>query len=70
MCIRDRSAAVVGYWLAPMGVVWRLLFAIGGIIFIAPSIKADIAAMLIVAPAVISQLVARKRMPVVAGEAG
>ena len=64
------SAAVVGYWLAPMGVVWRLLFAIGGIIFIAPSIKADIAAMLIVAPAVISQLVARKRMPVVAGEAG
>ena len=64
------SAAVVGYWLAPMGVVWRLLFAIGGIIFIAPSIKADIAAILIVAPAVISQLVARKRMPVVAGEAG
>jgi len=64
------SAAVVGYWLAPMGVVWRLLFAIGGIIFIAPSIKADIAAMLIIAPAVISQLVARKRMPVVAGEAG
>jgi len=61
------SAAVVGYWLAPMGVVWRLLFAIGGIIFIAPSIKADLAALLVVAPAVISQLAARKRMPVVAG---
>jgi len=60
------SAAVVGYWLAPMGAFWRLLFAIGGIIFIAPSIFADLVALLIVAPAVISQLVARKRLPVAA----
>ena len=57
------SAAVVGYWLAPMGVFSRLLFAMGGIIFIAPSIKADVVALLIVAPAVIYQLVARRRMP-------
>ena len=52
------------------GCCLEVVIAIGGIIFIAPSIKADIAAILIVAPAVISQLVARKRMPVVAGEAG
>ena len=56
------SAAVVGYWLVPMNIFWRLLFALGGIIFIAPSIKADLVALFIVAPAVISQLYARKRL--------
>jgi len=56
------SAAVVGFWLTPIGVIWRLLFAIGGIIFIAPSIKADLVALLIVAPAVISQILARRRL--------
>lgn len=55
------SAAVVGYWLSPLNFFWRLLFAIGGIVFIAPSFKADLVALLIVAPAVISQLLSRKR---------
>ena len=64
------SAAVVGYWLAPMGIFWRLLLAIGGIVFIAPSVKADLVALLIVAPAVISQILARRRTSVVVGEAG
>ncbi len=55
------SVAVVGYWLAPMGVFFRILCALAGIIFIAPSIKADIFALAVVAPAVISQLNLRKR---------
>ena len=62
------SAAVVGFWLTPIGVVFRLLFAIGGIIFIAPAIKADLVALLVVAPAVISQLLARKRVPAAVSE--
>ena len=55
------SAAVVGYWLAPVGVLYRILFALGGIIFIAPSITADLVALVIVAPAVLSQVFARRR---------
>lgn len=62
------SVAVVGYWLAPMGAFARILCALAGIIFIAPSFKADLLALIVVAPAVISQLYFRKHMPVV-GEA-
>ncbi|MET1412202.1 TRAP transporter fused permease subunit [Roseibium sp. HPY-6] len=60
------SAAVVGYWLAPMGAVYRWLMAIAGIIFIAPSLQGDLIALLIAAPAVISQAVARRRQTAVA----
>jgi len=55
------STAVVGYWLVPMGAFYRILAAIAGIIFIAPSIQADIAALIIVSPVVISQMLARKK---------
>lgn len=53
------SAAVVGYWLAPMGLIFRWMVAIAGIVFIAPSPQADLIAILIAAPAVISQLAVR-----------
>ncbi|MEM6467563.1 MAG: TRAP transporter permease, partial [Pseudomonadota bacterium] len=55
------STAVVGYWLAPMGAVFRVLMAIAGLVFIAPSLQADLVALLIAAPAVISQILARKK---------
>ena len=55
------STAVVGYWLAPMGVGFRILMALGGAVFIAPSLGADLAAMLIVSPVVVTQLIARRR---------
>ncbi len=55
------SAAVVGYWLVPMGAVFRWLMAIAGLVFIAPSIQADIVALIISAPAVLTQLVAKYR---------
>jgi len=55
------SAAVVGYWLAPMGTFFRILMAVAGLIFIAPSLFADMVALLIAAPAILSQLIARSR---------
>lgn len=54
------SAAVVGYWLAPMAWWARWLMAISGLVFIAPSIQADLVALLIASPAIISQLVLRR----------
>ncbi|MEO0387467.1 MAG: TRAP transporter fused permease subunit [Pseudomonadota bacterium] len=57
------SAAVVGYWLAPMGAVYRVLMALAGLVFIAPSLAADVVALLIAAPAVATQIVARQRAP-------
>ncbi len=60
------SAAVVGYWLAPMGAVYRWLMAFAGIVFIAPSLSADLAALIIASPAIISQVLARRRGAAVA----
>lgn len=51
------SAAVVGYWLAPMAMIYRLLLALAGLVFIAPSLQADLVALVIASPAVLSQLV-------------
>lgn len=55
------SAAVVGYWLAPMGALYRVLMAIAGLVFIAPSLSADLVAFIIASPAIISQIIARRR---------
>lgn len=57
------SVAVVGYWLAPMGVVYRILLVISGLVFIAPSLQADLIALAIASPAMLSQLIKRKRSP-------
>lgn len=57
------SAAVVGYWLVPMGALSRWLLAIAGLVFIAPSLEADLVAALIAAPVVISQIIARRADP-------
>ncbi|MCP9483439.1 TRAP transporter permease [Shimia sp. CNT1-13L.2] len=54
------SAAVVGYWLAPMGTVYRWLMALAGLIFIAPTLQADLVALIVASPAIISQLIARR----------
>ncbi len=56
------SASVVGYWLAPLGPIYRILLAIAGIVFIAPSLQADLIALLIASPAVITQVVARRKV--------
>lgn len=56
------SSAVVGYWLAPMGTLYRWLMAMAGLVFIAPSLQADLTALIIASPAIISQLIQRKRL--------
>jgi TRAP transporter 4TM/12TM fusion protein len=60
------SAAVVGYWLAPMGTISRWLMALAGLIFIAPTLQADLVALLVASPAIISQLLARRSLATVA----
>ena len=55
------STAVVGYWLVPMRVMFRVLMAIAGLVFIAPSLTADLIALLIASPAIISQVIARRK---------
>ncbi len=55
------SASVVGYWLAPMSRLERLLFAIAGIVFIGPSIQADMASLIIASPVVLIQLLRHNR---------
>jgi TRAP-type uncharacterized transport system fused permease subunit len=55
------SAAVVGYWLMPMNAFYRVLMAIAGLVFIAPSLSADLVALIIAAPAIIHQIIARRR---------
>ena len=54
------SAAVVGFWLAPMGSIYRLLMALAGLIFIAPSLHADLVAVIVVSSAIVSQILARR----------
>jgi len=53
------SAAVVGYWLAPMNAIERVLATVAGLVFIAPGWQADLASLVIVAPAVLWQLAKR-----------
>ncbi len=54
------SAAVVGFWLAPMGVISRILAALAGLVFVAPSLSADLAALIIASPVIISQVFAKR----------
>ncbi|MEM6488079.1 MAG: TRAP transporter large permease subunit, partial [Pseudomonadota bacterium] len=55
------SAAVVGYWVAPMGIAMRVLLGIAGVVFIAPSFQADLVALVIAAPSVATQMMARRQ---------
>lgn len=55
------SAAVVGFWLMPINGFLRVLLALAGLVFIAPSLTADFIALLIALPAVVQQLLARRR---------
>ncbi|ABD55796.1 TRAP transporter permease [Jannaschia sp. CCS1] len=54
------STAVVGYFYAPVNIAFRWLLAFAGLVFIAPSIQADIFALVLCTPVIISQLVKRR----------
>jgi len=56
------SAAVVGYWLAPMNAFERILATIAGLVFIAPSWEADIFSLAIIAPVIIWQFTKRNQI--------
>ncbi len=56
------SAAVVGYFFAPMGVIERVLCAVAGLIFIAPSWQADLTALALLSPVILLQLMAQRRL--------
>jgi len=49
------SGAVVGYFNKPMGVLQRVLFAVAGLVLIAPSWQADMVALLIASPTLFIQ---------------
>jgi hypothetical protein len=40
--------------------VYRWLMALAGLIFIAPTLQADLVALIVASPAIISQLIARR----------
>jgi TRAP-type uncharacterized transport system fused permease subunit len=63
------SAAVAGRWRAPMGALSRWLPAISGLIFVAPSLQADLVAAIIASPVALSQIIARRHLARTAGEA-
>lgn len=56
------SAAVVGFLLAPMSWFERVLAAFAGLIAIAPSWQSDLYALALVAPVLMIQLIARRRV--------
>jgi len=50
------SAAVVGYWRVTMNALERILCALAGLIFIAPSWQADLVSLALVAPVIVLQV--------------
>jgi len=62
------STAVVGYWLVPMKAISRWVTGLAGLVFIAPSLQADALGLAMIAPIVIAQLAARRRVDAVAGQ--
>lgn len=57
------SSAVVGYWFTPMNTVSRILMAVAGLVFVAPSLSADLVALLIASPVIVTQFLARRSAP-------
>ena len=56
------SAAVVGFFLAPMAWYERVLAAIAGLVAIAPTWQSDLIALAIVGPVIMVQILAKRRI--------
>ena len=54
------SAAVVGFWLAPLTGWARVLLAVSGLVMIAPSWTVDLWALLIASPVIATQVLSRR----------
>ena len=55
------ATAVAGYYLQPLGGLWRLLMAVSGLLLVAPSTGSDILAVFIAAPALAQQILQRRK---------
>ncbi|MEX3010189.1 TRAP transporter permease [Hoeflea sp. TYP-13] len=55
------ATAVAGFFLAPLSPVWRFLMACAGLMLVAPGWQSDIAALVVVAPVIVSQLALRRQ---------
>ena len=56
-----KGALVVGFFMAPMHWIERVLAAVAGLVAIAPTWQSDLLALAIVAPVVVTQVVAKRR---------
>lgn len=54
------SAAVVGFLLAPMSTIERVLCSVAGLVFIAPSWQADLTSLVILLPVVFLQIMKKR----------
>jgi TRAP transporter 4TM/12TM fusion protein len=64
------ATAVAGYFLAPMGVVSRLVAVVAGVLLVAPSLTSDLLGLAVAAPLLIPQILALRRDRPAAGAAG
>jgi UPF0716 family protein affecting phage T7 exclusion len=51
---------VAGFLLAPLRGLWRFSFVVGGVLLVAPSLGSDIAALVVMAPAIAMQVIASR----------
>ncbi|SFN79720.1 TRAP transporter, 4TM/12TM fusion protein [Roseovarius lutimaris] len=51
------GAAVAGFLMAPLRGLWRLSFVVGGVLLVAPSLGSDIAALVVMGPAIAMQVI-------------
>lgn len=49
------ATAVSGYFSRPLNGLWRLLMAVGGLLLVAPSLKSDLIALVVMLPALLQQ---------------
>ena len=55
------ATAVAGYFMAPLNALSRFVMVCAGLLLVAPSWESDIAALVVAAPVVLVQLLARRR---------
>lgn len=57
------ATAVSGYFMEPLGGPWRLLMAVAGLLWVAPSTSSDLIAILVVTPVLAQQAMQRRTSP-------
>ncbi|SLN10599.1 Sialic acid TRAP transporter permease protein SiaT [Roseovarius litorisediminis] len=55
------ATAVSGFFLMRLSGLWRLSMVVGGVLLVAPSLTSDLLALVVIAPAVLFQIMAQRR---------